>query len=130
MAFPAYKRRLLIGKKPDGWENLGPVEDHRRIVDGEGILTWETHKACATRLHMGKQDGQLFQFCPRCLTQVRPLKKTPVEPCVYLGSRLLAAGVDYKIESGNIVISESARELSFRLRKHKVMKRLPCSKNR
>lgn len=63
MSFPDKK---FLGLKCDGWQDLGSV-------DGEQIGSAElysTHILCNRICHVGKEENNLFLFCPRCLIKL------------------------------------------------------------
>lgn len=48
------------------WEDLGEVDSKY----DKKSSTWEIHGFCKRKLHVGKEDGQLFKYCPRCLVKI------------------------------------------------------------
>ncbi len=66
MAFPE-KTKVL--KRPIGWEDLGEVEKATIVEDGITVYITDTHSLCKSRAHIGKENGELFKFCPRCLVR-------------------------------------------------------------
>lgn len=53
---------------PKGWQKLGEAAytfDHFNSL-GEAIVSYETHEFCSSRLHIGKENGKVFKYCPRC----------------------------------------------------------------
>lgn len=60
--FPA---RTWYGR-PKGWRDLGYTKTY---WDGR-LYTNSTHNLCHTILKMGKENGELFKFCPRCEVKV------------------------------------------------------------
>ena len=67
--FVKYKIKYLFFKKTDGWEDLGEVNSSSKIVDGKIEEFNQTHAFCNDTLHVGKENGELFKFCPRCLVK-------------------------------------------------------------
>ena len=68
--FPKYKiekHSLLFfkweKKEPDGWEDLGFVSSGDRRA--------EICDFCMRQVKIGRDDGEVFKFCPRCLTRVK-----------------------------------------------------------
>lgn len=65
--FPKYKNYILF-KKKDGWKDLGEIE-----IDDSPSYAYakiEVHQFCHTRLRIGKERGEIFKFCPRCMVKV------------------------------------------------------------
>jgi hypothetical protein len=60
------KTRFL--KRPKGWEDLTEV--------GYSWDSWErdtfrpVHSFCKSGLRVGRENGELFRFCPVCLVKV------------------------------------------------------------
>jgi hypothetical protein len=58
--FPNYKKKWKIFNTPDGWEDL----------DFTGN-SWNEHSSyhdlCGTTAKIGRENGKLFKFCPRCM---------------------------------------------------------------
>ena len=69
MSFP---EKNWLGKTK-GWQDLGPVNSKRTLVDGKNIeTTTRVHRFCRTRVNVGKENtGELFYFCPRCLIEIK-----------------------------------------------------------
>lgn len=63
---PTFKRSFFWSG-PDGWEDLGQKESF--YINKQYAYT--THEFCGTRIHIGKRNGILFWFCPRCMVQVK-----------------------------------------------------------
>jgi len=70
MSFPNYKRRWIY-KVPDGWEDLGKVEDDS---------SYFTHVFCKSTVRIGKEDGQLFRYCPRCMVKTSSYTQSSPRP--------------------------------------------------
>jgi hypothetical protein len=71
--FPNYKRKFLFLKTEDGWKDLGKIRD-KYEYDYEaksGFKVTKAHVLCNTSLHIGKEDGNVFLFCPRCMIKTR-----------------------------------------------------------
>ena len=69
MGFPKYKHSWVLGKKmEDGWEDRGRMgywdPDTRVWVGGN------FHAYCWQVLHIGREAGDVFMFCPRCLIKI------------------------------------------------------------
>lgn len=59
---------------PVGWSDRGRVEGKYK---SERLRRYEVHAFCNTTAHIGKEEGELFKFCPRCLVKIEPsLKQT------------------------------------------------------
>jgi len=69
MGFPKYKRKYLFFKKTDGWEDIGEFNSSYKIVDGEIVCLSQAHAFCNDTLRIGKENGELFKFCHRCLVK-------------------------------------------------------------
>lgn len=55
-------------EKNIGWEDLGEVES---VYTGiEGKRNFEIHIFCKTTINIGKENDELFKFCPRCMVKV------------------------------------------------------------
>ena len=65
MSFPNYKKSWFKEDKPDGWEDLGEIGQ----TWNEGKSNQIIHSYCKTPISIGREDGSLFQFCPRCLVR-------------------------------------------------------------
>ncbi len=65
--FPA-KRKWLWEIKNDGWEDLGEVE----VAESGTHFAPKSlyHKYCGSTIHVGKESGELFRFCPKCLVKI------------------------------------------------------------
>lgn len=63
MPFPQ-KTKFL--KRPIGWENLGKIGFNFKFREPSYI----THNFCKTILKIGKENGELFKFCPRCMVKI------------------------------------------------------------
>lgn len=72
MSFPQKSKFL---KRPIGWEDLGNARARHAVENGETIRYTEVHPFCRSAVHIGKEDGVLFKFCPRCMckTENNPL---------------------------------------------------------
>lgn len=69
MAFPNYKK-TWFSKKEDGWEDLGKVKGIPSVIDGKGITKTFIHEVCGTTASVGKENGEIFHFCSRCLIRI------------------------------------------------------------
>lgn len=49
-----------------GWRDLGQVEG---TTEGKYII-FSSHKFCLTKCHIGRENGIVFMFCPRCLMKI------------------------------------------------------------
>jgi hypothetical protein len=77
--FPNYKRKFLIFKVEDGWKNLGKTEkkyEYDYKAKGEFLIS-KAHTLCNTQLNVGKQNGRLFLFCPKCMVEIDRLNNVP-----------------------------------------------------
>lgn len=52
---------------PKGWQDLGAIKNEV----SEGKNCYPIHVLCNTRLNIGKENGNLFRFCPMCLIKTR-----------------------------------------------------------
>ena len=72
---------------PNGWEDRGEIDSrsvplpkdqwYTTYIFGEPheIKTenrYRIHSECATRLHVGLENGQSFLYCPKCLVKIEP----------------------------------------------------------
>ena len=72
---------------PNGWEDRGEIDSrsvplpkdqwYTTYIFGEPheIKTenrYRIHSECATRLHVGLENGQSFLYCPKCLVKIKP----------------------------------------------------------
>lgn len=62
MNFP--KKFLVF---PIGWSDLGEINSE---YVSEGLRNNHVHTFCNSNMHVGKEDGELFWFCPRCLIKM------------------------------------------------------------
>lgn len=72
MAFPNYKTKkgwLFSWKIEDDWEDLGEADEKMVIKDGINTRAWTVHNLCNTAVRIGKENGEPFQFCPRCMVK-------------------------------------------------------------
>lgn len=68
--FPRYKG-IWPFRKPDGWKDIGKVRG--TILNNDPTLVeFVVHGICKNRLHVGKEFGRLFYFCPKCLVRISP----------------------------------------------------------
>jgi len=72
MAFPAKK---WLGLLPDGWEDLGKIETKTEVKKDKTIHITPIHAYCGTTARIGREGGELFRFCPRCLIKVEYLNQ-------------------------------------------------------
>lgn len=88
--FPFYKTvgHLWWKKRvPNGWEDRGEIDSrsvplpkdqwYTTYIFGEPheIKTesrYRIHSECATRLHVGLENGQSFLYCSKCLVKIKP----------------------------------------------------------
>lgn len=45
-----------------GWEDLGK----RRGLGNGTVTEYKVHTLCGTKVRVGREGSQLFNFCPRC----------------------------------------------------------------
>lgn len=57
-------------KRPIGWKDLNKMEGILDVENGKTVVITKVHNFCCTRLHIGKENGELFKFCPRCLIKI------------------------------------------------------------
>jgi hypothetical protein len=46
---------------------LGDTEKTAKLINGKREIFLEAHTFCGTRSRVGKECGELFKFCPRCM---------------------------------------------------------------
>lgn len=66
--FPNYKKKWKwFIETTDGWVDLGPTGTHYycAIRYNEKI-----HNFCGKTLSVGKENNEVFLFCPRCMVKV------------------------------------------------------------
>lgn len=72
--FPEYTviKKSIFGfldykKFPDGWEDAGTVGEwnYARAEPQKG----ELHSFCNTYLRIGREEGRVFKYCPKCLVK-------------------------------------------------------------
>jgi len=76
--FPNYKtlhKKFLLlfpytEEIPDNWKPLGLMPTWTEIVGGETWERWEIHPFCKRRIHLGKENGETFKYCPLCMTKI------------------------------------------------------------
>ena len=54
-------------KEPIGWEDRGAVSSYSTKIKGETIYHTEICNYCNKTVHIGREDGVVFKFCPVCL---------------------------------------------------------------
>jgi len=72
--FPEQKiKKSWFGKKTEnfGWEDLGEVGIELSVEGGKTIRSQDSHTYCSLPLHIGKENGELFKFCPRCMIKTK-----------------------------------------------------------
>ena len=72
MTFPNKKITkgwLMNYEEEDGWEDLGQIDSMSREEDG-WISYKVIHGICGTVVNIGKENNEIFRFCPRCLRKV------------------------------------------------------------
>jgi hypothetical protein len=71
MAFP---EKSFLGFTV-GWQDLGEIDYSSIVEDGKTIRSWTTHAYCNTKVHIGKENGELFKFCPKCFIKISENKE-------------------------------------------------------
>lgn len=66
MAFPKTISGIAIG-----WEKLGEKESGHEEGNPWDVLTFTTHKFCGRKVYIGKENRELFEYCPRCLIKLQ-----------------------------------------------------------
>lgn len=69
MSFPKYEERgwwIFKRKTPSGWTPLGTVNPKINI----DTKTLFVHDLCQSRIHVGRDETGIFQYCPRCMFKV------------------------------------------------------------
>lgn len=64
--FPNYKKSFW-SKSPDRWEDMGEIKPLSLIKDGREIVETVICSNCHTVIHIGKEEGKIFKFCPMCM---------------------------------------------------------------
>ena len=57
---------------PIGWEARGKVTAE---FLGKGKYTVISHNFCHTTVHIGREDGTFFRYCPKCLIKTVETEK-------------------------------------------------------
>ncbi len=74
--FPEYKREYFSSNLiPDGWQDRG--ETGRRVTNEQGawrFVEYRAHDFCGKVLHVGRENGSAFMFCPLCLVKTKELQ--------------------------------------------------------
>lgn len=72
MTFPNYIKGWLIDTK-DGWEDLGEVKDRIAYDYKAGIdMCYPAkHAYCQNKIRVGKEEGELFKYCPVCMVKIK-----------------------------------------------------------
>lgn len=65
-----FPQRTKFLRRPIGWQDLWESIYYGDIKDGKESLLDE-HDACHTVIHIGKENGELFKFCPRCEVKLK-----------------------------------------------------------
>ena len=71
MGFPEckYKRRWFFSEKvSDGWEDRGQTGRFDYLA--RSWINEHFHSYCGQVLYIGREAGDVFMFCPRCLVKV------------------------------------------------------------
>ncbi len=58
----------FLGIFPYGWKNKGKVGSN---YIGNDVIRFKSHTFCDTRLNIGKENGELFMYCPKCLIKLK-----------------------------------------------------------
>lgn len=52
-----------------GWQDLGEVNS---VYNPQTkCLDYDCHLLCKTIINIGKENGEVFRFCPRCLIKLK-----------------------------------------------------------
>lgn len=70
MAFPD-KTKGFFYSAPRGWDDLGSVKGITKVIDDKVLTSTDCHTFCKTVLHVGREDGSLFYFCPMCIIKIK-----------------------------------------------------------
>ena len=65
-----FPQKSKIFKRPIGWKDLGAQRKTHFIENGKSLTMNDCHKLCGKRVHIGKENEELFMFCPRCLIKI------------------------------------------------------------
>lgn len=65
MSFPQ-KTKFL--KRPLGWTDLGSIGSHWE--EAEKRQMFHIHSLCGQRIRIGKEENNLFRYCPRCMVKL------------------------------------------------------------
>ena len=61
-------------KKKDNWEDLGKIKIISVIENDKSYSSRMLHSFCNTVIHIGRENGELFRFCPKCMIKVKKQK--------------------------------------------------------
>ena len=69
MGFPEYKHYWLFGVGlADGWDDRGQIGRwNAKTQEWEDI---EKHAYCFAFLRIGRENSDIFKFCPQCLVKI------------------------------------------------------------
>lgn len=54
-------------RRPIGWKDLGLVAKSTVQKDGKDYTQTTIHSMCKRRVRVGKENNELFNYCPNCL---------------------------------------------------------------
>ena len=74
--FPEYKKydgkMFFFERKqdvPDGWEDGGKTGRYEE-PNYSFRVGFQIHEYCGEILHVGRENGEMFKFCPKCLVKI------------------------------------------------------------
>ena len=60
----------ILGLLPIGWSDLGYVLKSTRVEARQTITSHTVHTFCNSWAKIGKEKGELFMFCSRCMIKL------------------------------------------------------------
>lgn len=63
-----FPEKTKILRRPVGWKDLGRIKTSERVdYSTRDIISTTFHcPYCERRAHVGKENGSIFYFCPKC----------------------------------------------------------------
>ena len=68
-----FPKKTKFLRRPIGWEDLGEMEEITEVVGGNNYTTVKSHDFCNTTVRIGRENGEMFRYCPRCMVKTKQL---------------------------------------------------------
>lgn len=69
-----FPKRTKWLRRPIGWQDLGKHDKWVEKLGDDLVIMTLSHTLCGTRVSIGKENLELFRYCPRCLIKITPSK--------------------------------------------------------